>query len=154
MTEHVIAKLLIVAAGLVGLAATSIPSELLPISNDQVEAWARLGVAGGCLVIVMVGMLYVMPRQIKAGQEALNQAHASHERTVALICQGHATSMASLQSSLHEDSDSLGEHLNRLAETVEELRKDNYQDGVLQRTLLQQQVTQLKEIKTDAQEKP
>lgn len=148
MHEHLAAKLLIVASAGAGLIVGDLPASDL-LSSDQVEAWARFGVAGGCLLILLAGLFYTIPRIMKDHRQSLNEAHASHERTVDRICVGHENGLQAMRIGQNEDSVALGENLDRLAESIEAMRKDNAAEGLLQRSLLQQQVTQLKEIKSN-----
>lgn len=148
MTEHLIAKLVTALAGAGVVAAATIPDEAVPWSAEHVEAWARFGVAGGCLLIMVIGLLWVLPKIIRDHRDSMNDAHATYERTVDRICTSHAGSMQEIRDSHREDGRDLGKALDRLTTSVDGMRNAIHEDSETQVKLLQQQVAHLAQIRS------
>lgn len=147
MDEHLIAKLVAAMSGVIGVVVATIPDAVTPWSTEQVEAWARFGVAGGCLLVMVIGILYTVPKMAKDHREALNAAHAAHERTINRICESHAGSMREMRAEQREDGTAFGKQLEALTGSIERMRDAAHEEGRMQRDLLAQQLTQLTQIR-------
>ncbi len=148
MTDHLFAKLFIVTSAIAGfvlasLPAEMLPAEILPASSESLEAWARFGVAGGCLVIVLVGLFYTAPRLTREHRDTVNGMCAAHERTIARICDSHASGMREMRTEQREDNHSMAESVGRLAESVDAMKEAIHEEGRSQRNLQLQQIEQL-----------
>ena len=141
MTEHLIAKLVTAIAGIGMIAAAAMPDDLMPFSTEHVEAWARFGVAGGCLLIMVIGILYTVPKMARDHREALNEAHATHERTINRICESHAGSMREMRAEQREDGLNLGKQLDRLTDAFTSVREAIHDEGKKNREAMREKRT-------------
>lgn len=151
MTEHLVAKLTLAAAGAVGFVAAAMPGSLLgqsdlPFGVEEVEAWARFGVAGGCLLIMVIALCYTGPKMAAAFRAAIDKTLEAHERTIDRICTSHAASMREMRIEQREDSQAIAAGMNRIAESVATANESQRKDALAKNALLQQQLDQLKEI--------
>lgn len=150
MDEHVLAKLVAVSSGVIGVVVATVPESVTPWPGDQIEAWARFGVAGGCLLVMLISIGFTMPRMAKDHRAAINEAHATYERTINRICDSHAGSMREMRAEQREDGTAIGKQLDTLAGSVDRMRDAFHEEGRLQRELQQKQLTQLTQIKEKA----
>lgn len=148
MTEHLVAKLVTALAGMGVVVAAAAPEEFFPFSAEHVEAWARFGVAGGCLLIMAIGLLYLIPKIIREHRQQVNEAHATYERTIDRICTSHAASMQEIRESHREDGRDMGKALDRMATSIEGMKDAIHEESEIQVKILQQQLTAIRDNKT------